>query len=41
MGMNVSAINTAKELETVKVNFVGEELSWQGVLTLTKQSMKK
>ena len=38
MGMNVSAINTAKELETVKINFVGEELAWQGVLDLTKKT---
>lgn len=38
MGMNVSAINTAKELETVRVNFVGEELTWQGVLDLAKKS---
>ncbi len=37
MGMNVSAINTAKELETVRVNFVGEELTWQGVLDLAKK----
>lgn len=36
MGMNISAINTAKDLGTMKFNFTGKELTWDEVIAMAK-----